>query len=53
METITTNDNNTNSKEPTHKPTNEDLMKLFKQYSDFTPPTFDLKMINVIVRNKI
>ena len=37
-ETITTNENNTNSKEPIQEPTNEEyLTTLFKQYSDFTP----------------
>ena len=42
METITTNENNTNSKEPIHEPNDkEDLMNLFKQYPDFTPPTSD------------
>ena len=42
METITTNGNNTYSKESTHEPTNkEDLMNLSEQYSDFKPSTLD------------
>ena len=42
METIITNKNNTNSKKPIHEPTNkEDLMNLFEQYSNFTPPILD------------
>ena len=42
IETITTNKNNTYSKESTHKPTNEeDLNNLFEQYSSLTPPTSD------------
>ena len=42
METITTNENNTDSDKPTHESTvEEDLMSLFKQYSSFTPPISD------------
>ena len=37
MKTINTNVNDTNSKESTHEPTNEeDLLNLSEQYSDFT-----------------
>ena len=41
METITTNENNTNSKEPIHEATKEYLLKLFEQYSDFILATSD------------
>ena len=40
METITSIENNTNSKGSTQESTNEeDLLNLFKQYSDFCWPT--------------
>ena len=42
METITTDENYTNSKEPIHETTNEeDLMNLFELYSDFTSHSSD------------
>ena len=42
METITSNENDANGKESAQESTNEeDLLNLFKQYSDFTQPTSD------------
>ena len=42
METITTDENNTNSKELIHEPPNEEeQMNLLEQYSNFTPTTPD------------
>ena len=41
METITSNENDINHKQPTQESTNEDLLNLFKQYSDFAQSTSD------------
>ena len=42
MKTLTSNENDTNSKESTQELTNdEDLLHLFKQYSEFAQPTSD------------
>ena len=42
MDTITLNENDTNSKESTQETANkEDLLNQLKQYSDFTQPTLD------------
>ena len=42
METITSNENDINSKEPKQELTDEeDLLNLFEQYSDFTQPKSD------------
>ena len=50
MEIITTKENNTGSKEPTNKPSNEeDLINLVEQYSSLTQPTSDWLGTNVTV----
>ena len=50
LETITTNENNTNSKEPIHEATKEeDLLKLFKQISYFTQATWGWLGVDVTI----